>query len=1399
MESKESSRSKFTRLSRQREGDQRSISASSGALCDFLLSGFREEHEKKELMKKIRALGGRAKTEKTYVVGCTHVISYKPIRSEKFLCGVASGKWILKPEFVTDSFSRGKWQAESKYEWSEGDASENVLPGLLRAPRRWRKKVTASGHGAFHSWNILLHVTNRNNRDAVYRRVLEAGGGQCVKGTFPIKEPARLVPSVTHVIVDKCHEKDVQCLEERGIPCLLPEFIAEYLFQENPNMTQYHVTSALMTPTQTLRQTNVVVSTVSAKKDHDTFLKPNPRARSQGKKINTSGREGDTPGSTMSMAEESTSSDPGRGVKRKLHFSPNQLREALQILKKRKLSSQHLPLVPYTMLIPRPKKTFQCASHVCPSIPFSANICNSIEANIEESHWLDALSCIGSSISTLQYPPPHMLYSIMQHILLCPSLMICRSAVHILKQVLCLHSPACYVSLRGLYLDSMIQPQGVFKMPYQYEHWNFVDAVIRRALYGQNVIQDVKEHEDEEAVKVAMETGEMLLHFLVSLFEEDFMASARRTSEGTEKEKGPSRCILAQILWPSVMEQTSRKVPNNVQRLMTKFIQAVKMAAKCDDWVPVTTLLSTLMLIAAEIHVAFGELPGNKNSEKGRKEFAEALASRAKKEDILATRSGQEMFLSMLKPSWLCMGVAECLLHNYDDQLLDGDRTFWVGQPLTMRKIVSYYFYLVPPTAGPVQKEDTGMSKSSPLQTISNQQLTSKNGVLSPKSSPRKTNVNRKNPKGETPLHVACIKNNIARVRELLSEPDIDVNARDHAGWTPLHEACNHGHTGCVEELLKFASGKGKITRRSLLTVKNKAGSTPGDLAKTDAIKEAILGQRSEVSRLLVVDQENENNSRSSISHPSPKSSPRKTNVNRKNHKGETPLHYACIKNNITRVRELLNEPDIDVNARDNAGWTPLHEACNHGHTACVEELLKFASGKGKITSTESRSMQTLDLLAAPSECGTTPLHDAVTNNHIEVVKLLVEAGGRSLLTVKNKAGSTPGDLAKTDAIKEAILGQRSEVSRLLVVDQENENISHRSIPHPSPKSSPRKTNVNRKNPKGETPLHVACIKNNIAKVRELLNEPDIDINARDNADWTPLHEACNHGHTACVKELLKFVPGKRKITGTENGRQTLDLLAAPSDCGTTPLHDAVNNNQIEAVKLLVEAGGRSLLTVKNKAGYTPVDLAQTEVMKEAILGQRSEVSKVPAIDEKNENKENSPQPHPSKYRQLLGPPFASTLGYVTEEECEAFASIVMAMLQSYVRSHDLHRVKAEVDIIKGQKRLVNNLQANGVNASVSETTPFVSVVGSPTFTKASLPLSPSLRGPVYSENCSSLGPLLEDMEVFMELSRHTEGFKAHLRQIAPSQETPSSSKATVTLRVTRSMRLITHLCAVVS
>ncbi|XP_030849264.1 uncharacterized protein LOC100892411 isoform X2 [Strongylocentrotus purpuratus] len=854
------------------------MAAGVAAPFEFLLSGFTEPRSKRNIMTKIRALGGTANNAPTYDVSkCTHVISYKPISSEKFICGVASGKWILKPEFITDSFDKDKWQAESTYEWSEADASENVLPGLLTAPRRWREKIAASGHGAFHDWKVLLHVTN----DAVRRRVLEAGGGQCVPVTFPIKEPAALVSLVTHVIVDKCHEKDVQCLKERGIQCLPPECIKEHLFQENPNMTKYRVSSALMTPPETIRQRNI--PTVKAKKDHDTFLNR--------KQTNPSGRESDTPVLMVSLAEEGTSSDPGSSVKRKLELESPKEPEQLQIPKKRK--------------------------------PMELNL----------------------------IPPP---------------------------------KPQTETSM------DLMRKYGIEEFEMEYTESDY-DELINYKLYTDNM-------------------RPLLLEYAPKLH------SRKRVN-------------LLAALW---------------------------------------------------------------------KEFA---ASNPKKKKPLSTS------VLDFKPA---------------DEAKEAE----------------------------VEEEEDGGGGD----------------------------------------------DNEAK-RESL-EVNVKVQEEEKE-----------------EEVKEKKGGKDASTSKAVYVRRSE--------------RQQSNTKKDEVSGGIIADH-------------SPKSLPRKFNVNRKNGKGETPLQLACFKNDITKVRELLNKPDIDVNARDNAGWTPLHEACIRGHTASVKELLKFASGKRMVTSTESRGMQTLDFLAAPSECGNTPLHDAVFNNHIEVVKLLVEAGGSILLTAKNKAGFTPFGMALTEVMKEAMLGQRSEVSRLPAVDEENENnastskaenvrrserlqsntrkdeVSGGIIADHSLKTSPRKTNENRK---GETLLHEACIKNNITKVRELLNEPDIDVNAQDGAGWTPLHEACNHGHTVCVKELLKFAPGKRMVTSTEGrSMQTLDLLAAPSKCGTTPLHDAVYNNRIEVVKLLVEAGGSNLLTVRNKKGFTPVDMAQTEVMKEAILGQRSEVSRLSAVDEKNEN-----------------------------------------------------------------------------------------------------------------------------------------------------------------------------------
>lgn len=93
------------------------------------------------------------------------------------------------------------------------------------------------------------------------------------------------------------------------------------------------------------------------------------------------------------------------------------------------------------------------------------------------------------------------------------------------------------------------------------------------------------------------------------------------------------------------------------------------------------------------------------------------------------------------------------------------------------------------------------------------------------------------------------------------------------------------------------------------------------------------------------------------------------------NEVGDTPLHEACIKGDLKRVKSLLSQGH-EVNPRDNAGWIPLHEACNHGHYAIVECLLENGAD------VNNRGLK-----------GMTPLHDAATNGHFTIMRLLIRYG----------------------------------------------------------------------------------------------------------------------------------------------------------------------------------------------------------------------------------------------------------------------------------------------------------------------------------------------------------------------------------------------------------------------
>lgn len=126
--------------------------------------------------------------------------------------------------------------------------------------------------------------------------------------------------------------------------------------------------------------------------------------------------------------------------------------------------------------------------------------------------------------------------------------------------------------------------------------------------------------------------------------------------------------------------------------------------------------------------------------------------------------------------------------------------------------------------------------------------------------------------------------------------------------------------------------------------------------------------------------------------------------------------------------------------------------------------------------------------------------------------------------------------------------------------------------------SSRQKDKVNKRNERGETPLHMAAIRGETKQVKELISQ-GADVNVKDFADWTPLHEACNLGYYEVAK-LLILAGADVNTRGLEND---------------TPLHDAASNGHRDIVKLLLRNGGDAYQM--NHRGERPVDVADSDEM----------------------------------------------------------------------------------------------------------------------------------------------------------------------------------------------------------
>lgn len=110
-----------------------------------------------------------------------------------------------------------------------------------------------------------------------------------------------------------------------------------------------------------------------------------------------------------------------------------------------------------------------------------------------------------------------------------------------------------------------------------------------------------------------------------------------------------------------------------------------------------------------------------------------------------------------------------------------------------------------------------------------------------------------------------------------------------------------------------------------------------------------------------------------------------------------------------------------------------------------------------------------------------------------------------------------------------------------------------------------------KRNPKGETALHLACKKGKVDKAEELIAS-GVDMNATDWGNWSSLHEAVQGKWYNCVELLLK------------NGA----LINIPGISYMTPLHEATYSKIDNITELLLKYGADK--NAEDSTGYTPLD-----------------------------------------------------------------------------------------------------------------------------------------------------------------------------------------------------------------
>ncbi|KUJ10376.1 ankyrin [Mollisia scopiformis] len=427
-----------------------------------------------------------------------------------------------------------------------------------------------------------------------------------------------------------------------------------------------------------------------------------------------------------------------------------------------------------------------------------------------------------------------------------------------------------------------------------------------------------------------------------------------------------------------------------------------------------------------------------------------------------------------------------------------------------------------------------------------------------------RVNVNIKNERGDTlliALAIHCVESSShkrALCLKLLLEHHADINACNAKNWTATHYLATLGYQAGMREVFGYNPN---------LLMLNDNGYSP----LHQAICDGRLGSVQIWIERAKTQHQHCDEFRRSFEQPCSR--------------GFLPIHIAA-RHRRTDIIVLLHDMHMveDVNIRvESDGLTALHLAATTDDVASTKVLLKMGAN--------------IDALDKKSQ---TPLHIAASCGSATVAKLLVENGART--DIKNETGmlpwmiTTPANQSLKTALEMAARGasaeQKEESSAIAgcseaesqlaqdvdpVAELFKESIASRFL-HVGPRGDETsmleavlksrhyaclnllKAGSNPDqvlNDKGETALHIACLKGSPGSWQILNHLLDFHATTavKDETGDTALHNAAIKGRFSIAERLLK--------SGAD--------IFARNDKMRTPLHLAAEAGSILTLKCLVD------------------------------------------------------------------------------------------------------------------------------------------------------------------------------------------------------------------------------------